>query len=143
MSSNTPKEIDFAASILILGSGFSQSAINISGQQLLTGTGLRSEFATLLGVGPNEYDLKTLADEIASRPDLSLYQTLYKLFTVKKLQEAQTEVLSKSWLRVYTTNYDDAVEFAYHGNRNAAPSYSYDDPKPKRLEKTQLCIFTG
>lgn len=85
MSSKTLKEIDVPGSVLFLGSGFSRGAKNIRDTNLPTGHGLREEFARLLDVAPNDYDLKTLADEVASRPDIDLYQTLYEMFTVKKL----------------------------------------------------------
>ena len=110
MSPDTPREIDTKGSILFLGSGFSQGAKNIRNENLPTGHGLRDEFARLLGVDPNAYDLKTLADEISSRQDLNLYQTLYELFTVKELQPSQDDILQLPWRRIYTTNYDDAVE---------------------------------
>ena len=97
---------------MFLGSGFSQSAKNIRNENLLTGHGLRNEFAKLLGVDPNAYDLKTLADEIASRQELNLYQTLYELFTVKELHPSQDDILRLPWRRIYTTNYDDTVELA-------------------------------
>ena len=35
--------------------------------------------------------------------------------------------------RIYTTNYDDAVEFAYFQNHNQAPSFNYDDETPRKL----------
>ena len=37
------------------------------------------ELASLINVDPEYYDLKNIADEIASRPNISLYQTLYRL----------------------------------------------------------------
>ncbi len=104
MSSKTPKEIDVSGSVLFLGSGFSRSARNLRDENLPTVDGLREEFARLLSVGPTEYDLKTLADEVSSRPDLNLYQTLYELFTVKELQDYQNEILLLPWRRIYTTN---------------------------------------
>lgn len=133
MISKTPTEIDFSGSVFFLGSGFSRNAKNIRNKNLPTGPGLKDEFSRLLGVDSNAYDLKTLADEVASRQDLNLYQILYELFTVKELQKHQTEILCFPWQRIYTTNFDDAVELAYRQNNNNAPSFSYDDAKPKRL----------
>jgi hypothetical protein len=79
MSSKTPKEIDTSGSVLFLGSGFSKDAKNIRNKNLPIGDGLKEEFAKLLGVDPNAYDLKTFADEVASRPELNLYQTLSRI----------------------------------------------------------------
>lgn len=128
---------------MFLGSGFSQSAKNIRNENLPTGRGLRDEFAKLLGVDPNAYDLKTLADEIASRQDLNLYQILYELFTVKELQPSQGYILRLPWRRIYTTNYDDAVELAYVQNPKKPPSFNYDDEKPRKLPNGSVIHLHG
>jgi hypothetical protein len=133
MEWNTPKEIDIPGSVLFLGSGFSQPALNILNKNLPTGTGLRDEFAQLLSVDPNKYDLRTLADEVYERNDPSLYQILYKLYTVRTPVDHQSEILRLPWRRIYTTNYDDLVEFVFHQNKIKSPSFNYDDPKPNRL----------
>ena len=133
MSSKIPTELDAPGSILFLGSGFSRNAKNIRNESLPTGIGLRDELARLLDVNPGDYDLKTLADEAASRSDINLYQTLYEIFTVKELQKPQDDILRLPWRRIYTTNYDDAIEFAFVKNSNKSPSFNYDDEKPKKL----------
>ena len=131
------KEIDTAGSILFLGSGFSGGARNIRGRKLPTGSELKHEFATLLGVDPKDYDLKTLADEVSSRPDLNLYQTLYQLFTVKTLQDCQSELLKLPWRRIYTTNYGDAIELAYHqtGLQRPASTMMTQSPESCRTDR--------
>ena len=133
MATKSPQVIDALGSILFLGSGFSQSATNIRNENLPTGRGLKDKFAHLLEVDPNDYDLKTLADEMNSRKDLNLYQELYELFTVKELEDDQVSILSMPWSRIYTTNFDDAAEFAYIRCKKDAPSFNYDDKKPKKL----------
>lgn len=143
MSQQEPKEIDTQGSILFLGSGFSHDAKNIRNENLPTGQGLKEELAKLLDVDPNVYDLMTLADEVASRQDLSLYQTLYELFTVKELQPSQDQILRLPWRRIYTTNYDDAVELAFVQSTNRAPSFNYDDEKPKKLPNGSVIHLHG
>jgi len=143
MSSKKPKEIDVSGSVLFLGSGFSQGAKNIRDKNLPTGHGLRDEFARLLSIDPNNYELKTLAHEVASRQDINLYQTLYEIFTVKELQKYQSDILRLPWRRIYTTNYDDAVEFAYLQNSNKAPSFNYDDEKPRKLPNGSVIHLHG
>jgi len=143
MSTTTLSQIDVGGSVLFLGSGFSQGAINIAKKKLVTGRGLKTEFAQLLGVHPDTYDLKTLADEVASRANLNLYQLLYNLFTVKELQRHQTEILRLQWMRIYTTNYDDAAEYGQYKNHVRAPSYSYDDVKPRKLARNSIIHLHG
>lgn len=143
MSSSRPITFDPEASILFLGSGFSRDAKNIRNQHLPTYPALRREFAQMLGVAPDSYNVQTLADEIASRPGLSLYQTLYELFTVQSLTPEQTALLRLPWRRVYTTNYDDAIEFSYIQGGLPFHSYTYSDPKPRRLRNRSVIHLHG
>ena len=142
----TPKilsELDAEGSILFLGSGFSHSAKNIRGTGLPTGSALRHHFANLLNINADDYDLKTLADEIDRSTDHDLYQIIYQLYTVKTLSSEQNEILSLPWLRIYTTNYDDSVENFSLVNRIPIPSYSYNQDKPVRLQPRSVIHLHG
>lgn len=128
-----PDTLDASSTLLFLGSGFSSEATNIQNANPPVGSGLAEEFERQLGVKRGELDLKTLANEMNFRSDKSLYQTLYNLFTIAKLGPSQTEILSRRWLRIFTTNYDDAIELAYQQNGIRCPSYNFDDPIPRRI----------
>ena len=138
-----PNELDPRGSMLFLGSGFSKSARNILGENLPTGHELRLHFANILEVDAANYDLKTLADEIDSRPDVNLYQMLYRMFTVQELNDIQTDILSHPWHRIYTTNYDDSIEFARSRNGQTPSSFSYTDKKPKKLPTGSVVHLHG
>jgi SIR2-like domain len=138
-----PTSIMFETAILFLGSGFSAGARNIENTELPTGGGLKDRFAAILGVDPRDHDLKALADEIHSRPDLDLYQILYKYFTVQTLTADQEDVLKWNWLRVYTTNYDDLVELHRHKCKSPTNSFSYDDEKPAKLPHGSVIHLHG
>lgn len=125
------KQLDPEGSLLFLGSGFSVPSTNIRNKQLPSGTKLKSIFADIVGVDEHAYNLQTLADEVASQEDL--YQLVYELFTVKSLSSEQLELLKLPWLRVYTTNYDDAVELGYHQLKRNCPSFNYDEKKPRKI----------
>jgi hypothetical protein len=128
-----PSSLDPASTLLFLGSGFPTSAINIANTSPPLGAGLAKEFERQLGVTRGELDLKILADEMKFQKGNGLYQTLYNLFTIARLAPEQTEILSRRWLRIFTTNYDDAIELAYHKNGIRCPSFDHDDPIPKRI----------
>ena len=138
-----PKELDPPGSILFLGSGFTQSATNILGTNPPTGLGLRQELAQLLAVDPNAYSLAVLADEVANRSDLDLYQILYELFTISAIQNAHENILRLPWLRIYTSNYDDAVEFFYLRNDGQVTSYSFHDEKPPKFPSKPVIHLHG
>ena len=134
-------ELDARGSMLFLGSGFSKLARNIRGAYLPTGNQLSEEFAKILHVDAADYDLKTLADEVAGSGDL--YQILYKLFTVQEVHEDQIKIVKLPWRRIYTTNYDDAIESCHLKEGNIIDSFSYDDPKPRKLSHGSVIHLHG
>ena len=138
-----PKDIDFSSSILFVGSGFSCDATNIQGKSVPNGTELRKLFATTLGVEESMYDLKTLADEFTAQNNESLYQILYDTFTVAKISPYQKDLLNLPWLRIYTTNYDDLVEFARNASGTRCFSYNADSPKPRQLPSGSIIHLHG
>lgn len=138
-----PQSLDPANTLLFLGSGFSCTATNIAKSNPPVGEGLAIEFERQLGIGRGEFNLKLLADEMHFRNNLGFYQTLYNLFTISNLSPEQIEVLSRKWLRVFTTNYDDAIELAYQRNGIACRSFSYDDQIPKRIPTGSVVHIHG
>ena len=143
MTSNKPSEFYAQGSILFLGSGFSTGATNIRGTKLPAGAGLSDEFSKILGIPSNTYDLRTLSDEIESRDDLNLYQILYELFTVSRVADYQLDILRLPWRRIYTTNYDDSVEYAYRQLKKPHKTYDYSDEKPSKLANGSIVHLHG
>jgi hypothetical protein len=94
MNSALPTDLDPSSSVLFLGSGFTRDALNIRNEGIPTGANLKSKLAEILGVSPSDYDLKVLAEELASSQTSNLPQLLYELFTVTRLHPDQTEVLN-------------------------------------------------
>ena len=104
-------EFNPESSILFLGSGFSLGATNIAGKNPPNGAGLRKHFIEQLGL-PNEttYDLQILTEEFSDKNPQKLRDELYRIFRVVVLSDSQKTILNERWRRIYTTNYDDAVE---------------------------------
>lgn len=125
------KTLDPEGSILFLGSGFSVASKNIRGEQLPSGSKLKAIFSEIVGVDENSYNFQTLADEVARITDL--YQLLYEMFTVNELSDSQLKLLELPWLRIYTTNYDDAVEKALLQLKRSCRSFNYDEKKPRKI----------
>ncbi len=138
-----PQSLDPSNALLFLGSGFSSTAKNIANSHPPVGAGLAKEFERQLGIKEEGLGLKILADEMARRRELCLYQTLYNLFTISSLSAEQEEILSRRWLRIFTTNYDDAVELAYQLNRIACPSFSYNEPIPRKIPTGSIVHVHG
>ena len=143
MNSNLLDDLYPAESILFLGSGFSRDALNIRNEKLPLGDELKQEFARLLNVDHNLYDLQTLADEANSNDRIDLYQILYELFTVKQLTPRQENILKLNWRRIYTTNYDDAIELYYNKSGISKEKFCYFDRKPNKLKSGSIVHLHG
>ena len=127
-------ELNPESSILFLGSGFSIGARNIANSTPPNGKGLRRHFIEQLKLpADTDYDLQVLSEEFAKHDSGKLRDELYKIFRLTELTAGQTAVLNEPWRRIYSTNYDDAVEL--HRLKNQVPPNAYDvsEPIPNKL----------
>ena len=140
-----PDTFDPTSSVLFLGSGFSAQATNVMGENLPVGKGLEGKLAERLGIREgSEYDLKDLSTYASNRGE-NIYSFLNNIFTVNALTDDQCCILSKTWRRIYTTNYDDSVEwYNNHFRVNPKPtSYSIEDVLPKRILPRSIIHLHG
>jgi hypothetical protein len=136
MSSDTTQiqEIDPARSILFLGSGFSLGATNIANGSPPNGKRLRRHFIQQLELPDDtDYDLQVLSDEFADGDAQKLRDELYRIFRLTKLTTEQAAILNEPWRRIYTTNYDDAVELNRLNNRLSPNTFDVSEPVPNKL----------
>lgn len=139
-----PKDFDPTRCVLFLGSGFSASATNKRSECPPVGDGLRDQILAELGGDQEKIDLKDAASYSVNR-GVDLYSLLHDLFTITDLSEDQKSVLSQKWRRVYTTNYDDSVEF-YEKSTQRHPrrvSFSIEDNRPRKLNADSIIHLHG
>lgn len=130
--------------VLFLGSGFSLESTNIAGAAPPNGANLRKHFIDKLGLpSDTSYDLQILTDEFANHDGELLSKELYRIFRISTPGESQTQILSHSWLRVYTTNYDDTVEICHHKRGLQPRSYDAQDQLPNKLPKNSIIHLHG
>lgn len=132
--------LDPKNSVLFLGSGFSANATNIVNEELPAGQPLLTRLADAIGESPSDHDLKSAADAYSDRFDLSIYDILYNTFTVSDVLQYQKDILSLPWARIYTTNYDDMVNFV---KGPSFPIFSFDDVRPKLLPQSFAVYLHG
>lgn len=106
------QEIRAGNSILFLGSGFSAEATNSAGEQVKDVQSLLQYMLAKCGekdiIG---YDLDAAAEEYAATfGDEATVTLLYNNFDVKSVTRAQRVIVCQPWYRIYTSNYDNAVE---------------------------------
>jgi hypothetical protein len=97
-----------------------------------------------MGEVKGDTDLKDVALYANSR-GVNMYELLQSLFTITNLTDDQEKVLRKQWRRIYTTNYDDAVEFfgksdSSHPRRS---SYTIADTRPSKLPANSIIHLHG
>jgi len=125
---------DPESSILFLGSGFSLGAKNIARGAPPNGGALRRHFIKELKLPDDtEYNLQVLSEEFAEHDSAKLRDELYNIFRLTELTAGQSAVLSESWRRIYSTNYDDAVELHRLNTKRPLDSYDVSEPVPNKL----------
>lgn len=138
-----PVELDTSRAVLFLGSGFSTGATAIYGKRPPVGNGLRDLLATKLGVDPELYDFKTIANAFHRRPELDLLDSFRSIFTISSVNQEIKDIIGRSWLRIYTTNYDDAAEVAAKSNGLNLQQFNYDDVKPVKTTRNSIIHLHG
>ncbi|SFV38533.1 SIR2-like domain-containing protein [Devosia crocina] len=128
------EECDPESSILFLGSGFSLGATNIANDSPPNGKGLRRHFIQQLGLPlDTDYDLQVLSDEFAEDDSHKLRDELYRIFRLTALTDGQKAVLDEPWRRIYSTNYDDAVELHRLNNKEPPNAFDVSEPVPNKF----------
>lgn len=133
--------------ILFVGAGFSKQARNVLGKELPTGDELKRELFHAIGETPTatdlENELSTISDYCLSdeKKSLAVADHMRKLFNIQGLEDWQIDLITKyPWRRIYTTNYDNAVEFAFDSRNKSISPYSALEPYPPSLPQSALCI---
>lgn len=110
--------------LLFVGSGFSVSATNVEDKPVPSSSGLVEHFLDIADIFTerSEYDLETASEKaFGSSHEKEAFRYLSRALRCKKTSDAQKTICSRSWRRIYTTNYDDVLE---QGNREAGKSYN-------------------
>ncbi len=102
--------------ILFLGAGASRAAQGSKGVPLPIGQELSNKLAQECGLPP-KYDLGAIAEYfVEQRSETTLINALRKLLKVETVSTDLEIIASIPWSRIWTTNYDDAIEKALDAN---------------------------
>ncbi len=114
--------------ILFVGSGFSQDAININDGKFKLGGELAKYLSSEIGIESSS-SLEDAAEVYAEKNGTDkLIEVIQKEYTAKTIQPFHQNIATIPWKRIYTTNYDNIIETAYHatGNRLTPITLSHD-----------------
>lgn len=105
--------------VLFLGAGFNSGAINFNDERFPLGNELCQRIIEDGNIDVSEdsekdkEDLQYISERyLENNTKTDLINFLKKQFTCKKLSDAQKIISSINWKRIYTTNYDDTIEYA-------------------------------
>lgn len=135
--------INTRKTILFLGAGFNFESKNADLESFPSGEALKQQFMKHLGLSETVHDLKLIAEHASRKCDIDLPSFLSRKFTVGKVSNAAKSILACDWLRIYTTNYDNLVEFAFESRKAAYNSYSYLDPYPAKIPQNTVIHLHG
>jgi hypothetical protein len=141
---NFPNDFDPSRCVLFLGSGFSAAATNKLKGSPPVGAGLRDAILQKIGSSIMDGDLKDVAG-YAVKNGLDLHKLLSEIFTITGLNAVQESILRKQWRRIYTTNYDDAVEFfeKKNGRQIERSTFTIGDPRPIKVLPDSIVHLHG
>lgn len=98
--------------VLFLGAGAAKDAKNKQNEALPVGQQLADALAQECGLG-NGYALDAIAEHfIEKKSETSLINELRKRLNIADVGETLTLLGEMDWLRIWTTNYDNAFEAA-------------------------------
>lgn len=141
--------------ILFTGAGFSVECINIIDKKPPSA----SELSVLIGAaivdelkdGLDEEEIKEISDNqnlmftsdfyinnISNKS--KLIELLKHNFTIKKPTNAQVEICKLKWRRIYTTNYDNAIELALGEAGKSVTSLDLTDAPNKYRDAADICL---
>lgn len=127
--------------VLITGAGFSLDCKNILGETPPLAAGLSKKLCEYFNLDLTE-DLKYTADvciKYGEKEDV--LEVLKNNFTLVSPSQANVQICSIPWRRIYTTNYDNSIELAYSKNSKRIESLSLlDKPKDHINGDRQICV---
>lgn len=129
--------------ILFLGSGFSYGLESILGKKLPTGTGLARILCAQVDASPIDDLKKACKRYLAKKSSEELVELLKDNFQVNKTSDAHHTISNVRWLRVYTTNYDNAFEISAEQNKIRYQSLDADKSPTGEITKKNVIHING
>lgn len=129
--------------VLFLGSGFSYGAIKAD-KDIFKGAGsLAYDLQQRCEISDKDMttDLGQAAELFQSlKSENELVDYLIKEYTAVDITSSQKIIGSVKWKRIYTTNYDNVIEYAYQSNKRLLKSAILSQKPSTFKDKSDLCV---
>jgi hypothetical protein len=127
--------------LLFVGAGFSFTAVNIEGEYPPGSRELSRRLARLAGLEEEDEDLRFTSQYFyANKGPHQLVDLLKRLYTIKEVSQSHTVISSHKWRRIYTTNYDNAIELASRKADMSLQCVTPTDSPRDFSTKSDVCI---
>lgn len=115
--------------ILFAGSGFSYGATNLDGNAFKTGKQLAASVFDKCGISDHgDYGLDVAATVFTSQfSEQALIEFIFHEYSLGDVAKHHEDILSISWKRIYTTNYDRVIEEAAARSRTVLTPVTLSD----------------
>ena len=124
--------------ILFTGAGFSKTATDINGDELMLSYKLANYIAEALDYSDESdpeaiNDLQYMSDLLTDHPSKipSFISKMKELFSVTTTSTYQNNICSLPWKHFYTTNYDDSIQLACKSNKKVTYTLRKSDKYQK------------
>ncbi|MAZ18165.1 MAG: hypothetical protein CL535_17795 [Ahrensia sp.] len=125
--------------VLFLGAGVGQYSKDVNGDTLPTGSQLCSEMSDKMGLDNVEQDLPRIAQYFRRKEGaFGLLNLLKSRLDVQSVESEFADFLELRWKRVYTTNYDNSIEWV----RKNSKSFTIGE-EPRGINKGDCVHFNG
>lgn len=132
--------INTGKAILFTGAGFSVGCENVVKTTPPNAKGL-ARLISRKGGFEEDDDLTYVSDYFLTyRNKYDLLHLLKENFTIIKSSTAHCKISSLNWKRIYTTNYDNAIEKSGKDNNKIIYSLTVDDDPKEFYKKRNCCI---
>ena len=130
--------------ILFAGAGFSAECKNIRNEHPPLAKDLALSICRK-GVFEENEDLMYASDYfLEKRSKKDLIDILKEYFTIKEVNRSHELIAALDWRRIYTTNYDNAIELAaLRSSKSLTPLSSEDNPKVRFRDRDQVVHING
>lgn len=129
------------SAVLFVGAGLSFLSTNKNNNPLPNGDAVKHVLHTATGT-KNAYTLEKISGFYVKKlGSAKLYEYLTRALTVERVDRSLTEFYKLPWRRIYTTNYDNAIEFARHSTRGRA-SFTLSD-RPREIPDGAVIHING